>query len=113
MSPLEVSTAHSEGSLDAIDCEAARQLADAIGIGQDLDYSAHELTRLEEAVKRRPRDVVLERAMWTSAIVHYGRRFIMGRRTSSSSAAWPTTPNVEASTANVVAARRAALFGGS
>src|SRR5438270_6774030 len=76
MSPIETSsTAPTEGGLYAVDCEEARQLADAIGIWQDLDYSSQEFARLEEAVKNDPRDAVAERAYWTAAIVHYGRCF--------------------------------------
>ena len=76
MSPIETSsTAPTEGGLYAVDCEEARQLADAIGIWQDLDYSSQEFARLEEAVKNEPRDAVAERAYWTAAIVHYGRCF--------------------------------------
>jgi hypothetical protein len=76
MSPLETSsTAPAEGGLYTVDCDEARQLADAIGIWQDLDYSVNEFARLEEAIKSDPRDSVAERAYWTSAIVHYGRCF--------------------------------------
>ena len=80
MTPLEVATALSEGTLYVVDCEAARQMADATGIWTDLDYAVDELTRLQGAMKRDPRDVVVERALWTSAIAHYGRCFVEGRR---------------------------------
>jgi hypothetical protein len=69
MSPLELSTAIPADSLYAIDCEAARQLADATGIWTDLNYAVDELARLQG-----------ERALWTSAIAHYGRCFVEGRR---------------------------------
>jgi hypothetical protein len=80
MTPLEVTTAISEGTLYAVDYEAARQLAHAAGIWTDLNYAVDELVRLQGEIKRDPRDVVVERALWTSAIVHYGRCFTEGRR---------------------------------
>ena len=82
MSPLELSTAIPADSLYAVDCEAARQLADATGIWTDLTYAIDELARLQGEIKRDPRDVVVERALWTSAIAHYGRCFVEGRRFS-------------------------------
>jgi hypothetical protein len=80
MSPLETSTVAPEDSLYPIDCEAARQLADATGIWTDLNYAVDELARLQGEIKRDPRDVVVERALWTSAVAHYGRCFVEGRR---------------------------------
>jgi hypothetical protein len=67
-----------------VDSDAAHQYAHAVGIWQDLAYSADLFARLNAAVGTQPRDAVLERGLWTAAVMFYARCFRKGRRYSLS-----------------------------
>jgi hypothetical protein len=67
------------GGLYPVDCEAAQQAADAIGICEDLSNSITAFERLRQAMAARG-DPGAERDSYISGITLYARCFLDGRR---------------------------------
>jgi hypothetical protein len=63
-----------------LDTPAATRLADLVSVLDDLTYCADCCVRLEGILKDGPEDVLLQRALWISALVAYARCFASGVR---------------------------------
>lgn len=66
-----------------VEFEVARELADAVSIGQDLDFVIEALTRLNQLLDEASEpDGVLSQAYWSAALVAYVRCFSSGKRSA-------------------------------